>query len=368
LTVAFSQIAVFADCNTCQALKKAGYNINSQHSVYLDTDTLSAAGLTAAQNAIDKWNEAYSNEGKTPPFTYSSNPSTAGIVVHDDPSLHGGSSGGEAGGGFININPDYDGAGDFLKLVMLHEFGHVIGFQDTWTSGCDGQTVMYGGISPNASSYLTSLTSTDVCDLDREWDRMNHEIIRPPGGYGAAEGNGSDSPIVINLANGGYRLTGADAPVLFDISDNGSLTRIGWTSAGADEAFLCLDRDHNGKITSGAELFGDATPMSDGQRAANGFIALAEFDDDHNSVIDERDAIWSHLLLWRDLNHDGISQASELALVTGSAVKAISVDYHWTGRRDSSGNTFRYESKVWITKNGHATPSPVYDIFFAEVP
>src|SRR5438034_7188492 len=75
--------------------------------------------------------------------------------------------------------------------------------------------------------------------------------------------NDACSPIIINFENGGYRLTGAESPVTFDIAATGQPVTIGWTAAGADEAFLCLDRDHNGQIDSGAELFGSATRLKD---------------------------------------------------------------------------------------------------------
>jgi hypothetical protein len=182
-------------------------------------------------------------------------------------------------------------------------------------------------------------------------------------------GNPVNSPIVVNLERGGYRLTGKESPVLFDIQASGTPIRIGWTAAGADEAFLCLDRNGSGRIDDGSELFGTATRLKNGLRAPNGFVALAEYDDNHDGVIDEKDQIWPHLLLWRDLNHDGISQSSELTPVAGSDLTSISVDYHWTGRRDAMGNTFRYEAKAWLGKNKEtATPEPVYDIFFVHVP
>lgn len=185
----------------------------------------------------------------------------------------------------------------------------------------------------------------------------------------AIQPNDACSPIVINFESGGYRLTGADSPVTFDIAATGQPVRIGWTAAGADEAFLALDRNHNGKIDSGAELFGSATPLSDGTRASNGFVALAEFDDNHDRVIDEKDAIWSQLLLWRDLNHDGVSEPNEITPVAGSGLTAISLDYHWTGRRDISVNLFRYESQVTIQAAANQpTPRSVYDIFFRRVP
>jgi hypothetical protein len=194
----------------------------------------------------------------------------------------------------------------------------------------------------------------------------------PPGDQcnGAGVLNPSDdcsgaSPIVINMERGGYQLTGADNPVTFDIHATGSPIRMGWTTAGANEAFLCLDRNSNGVINNGAELFGNATILRNGSRARNGFDALSEFDENHDGVIDANDPVWSSLLLWSDLNHDGISQRAELMPIGETDVTAIGLDYHWTGRRDASGNRFRYESKVWMRRaRGRPTPHPVYDIFF----
>lgn len=175
-------------------------------------------------------------------------------------------------------------------------------------------------------------------------------------------------PIVINFAHGPYHLTGAESPVMFDIQATGEPVLMGWTASGADEAFLCIDRDQNGRIDNGAELFGNAVTLSDGTRARNGFVALAEFDENYDRVVDDQDQVWSELLLWRDLNHDGISQPYEMTPVGGSELAAISLNYHWTGRRDSSGNTLRYQSQVWISDaSNRATPRPVYDIFFVLV-
>lgn len=171
-------------------------------------------------------------------------------------------------------------------------------------------------------------------------------------------------PIVINF-EGNYELTGAESPVRFDILATGDPILIGWTAAGGDEAFLCRDRDQNGTIDDGSEMFGNAVMLDDVTRARNGFIALTTVDANFDAVIDALDPIWSELRLWRDVNHDGVSQPSEITPVAGSGLTAISLEYHRTGRRDSSGNTFRYESKAWIRdKEKNATPRPVYDIFF----
>lgn len=174
-------------------------------------------------------------------------------------------------------------------------------------------------------------------------------------------------PIVINF-DGKYDLTGAESPVMFDLLATGQPLLIGWTAAGADDAFLCLDRDENGIIDSGAELFGNAVMLANGSRARNGFVALSTFDENYDATLDEDDPVWPRLQLWRDIDHDGISQPAEITPLRESGVTAISLNHYWTGRRDASGNTFRYKSQVWISDgNDVATPRPVYDIFFVEV-
>ena len=191
----------------------------------------------------------------------------------------------------------------------------------------------------------------------------------PCDNCGPGNTNPPNSPIVINFGQGDYRLTGKNSPVFFDIAASGRLARIGWTQPNADEAFLCLDRNGNGTIDDGSELFGTATRLKNGARAQNGFVALAEYDSDGNGVIDERDAICPHLLLWRDLNHDGISQPSELIPAAASTLKSISLNNHWSGRRDAWGNLFRYQGAVRIANNhGNVMEQPLYDIFFVTVP
>ena len=82
-----------------------------------------------------------------------------------------------------------------------------------------------------------------------------------------------------------------------------------------------------------------------------------------------RDPIWKSLMLWRDLNHNGISEANELAPLQGSGVTAIDLGYHWAGRTDAWGNAFRYESLVSIgdTPGSGVRKKPIYDIFFVRV-
>jgi len=172
------------------------------------------------------------------------------------------------------------------------------------------------------------------------------------------------TPIIFNLGNGDYQLTGRSDPVLFDISATGTPSRIGWTARGTEEAFLWLDRNQNGRVDDGSELFGNATFLRNGQRAPNGFVALAEYDKNGDGLIDANDPVWNSLMLWVDRNHDGIAQLNEIQPIAASSITAIELSYHWTGRHDQFGNVLRYEGHLREGNHSRA----FYDILFVAVP
>lgn len=262
--------------------------------------------------------------------------------------------------------------------TIAHEIGHILGLNDTNNPSCYGHIMgphVIGGnpplaVQPDECAAADSYWTTPI-EIARANNPPPNDPPPRPRDEGAADGCGDDcSPIIINFENGDYRLTGANAPVRFAMNPKREPSLMGWTAADADEAFLWLDRNHNGRVTSGAELFGTFTPLRNGDLAKNGFEALSEFDTNHDGVIDHREPIWSQLLLWRDLNHNGTSEPSEISTLESSDVTAIDLRYHWTGRHDRWGNTFRYESKISIrNKSGHAArQQPVYDIFFVSIP
>jgi hypothetical protein len=167
------------------------------------------------------------------------------------------------------------------------------------------------------------------------------------------------------LSRGSYQLTDAEHGVLFKIDPVAQPVQLGWTAAGTEQAFLWLDRNGNGTVDDGGELFGNYTLLQNGTRAPNGFEALREFDQNADGVIDENDPVWTELQLWIDRNHNGISEPDEVSFVKDSEIGSISLTDHWTGRRDQFGNLFRYESSM-VVKDGSAKARtrPVYDIYF----
>jgi Ca2+-binding RTX toxin-like protein len=114
-------------------------------------------------------------------------------------------------------------------------------------------------------------------------------------------------PLTFDLDADGIETVGIDPnkPILFDHNADGVKTGTGWIKS--DDGFLVLDRNGNGVIDNGRELFGDATTKSNGQLASDGFDALADLDGNRDGVVNALDARFADLRLWRDLNQDGIS-------------------------------------------------------------
>ena len=133
-------------------------------------------------------------------------------------------------------------------------------------------------------------------------------------------------PLILDLDGDGLEiagLNGADS-VKFDTNGDGLKTSTAW--AGADDGFVVLDRNGNGLIDDGSEMFGDETALPDGRKASDGFAGLRELDSNHDGVFSAADAQFGAVRIWRDLNQDGISQADELKTLADSGVASIKLD------------------------------------------
>ncbi|MDC6213320.1 hypothetical protein [Ralstonia solanacearum] len=138
-------------------------------------------------------------------------------------------------------------------------------------------------------------------------------------------------PLILDLDGDGLEITPLSHGILFDADGDTIKTGTAW--ANADDGILVWDRNGNGIIDSGKELFGDETVLASGQKAANGFAALAELDTGSvvdgvtvgagDGIFDANDAQYANLRIWRDLNQDGISQAEELQTLAEAGMTSI---------------------------------------------
>ena len=165
-------------------------------------------------------------------------------------------------------------------------------------------------------------------------------------------------PIVLDLDGDGIELTNPSEGIDFDITGDGKTERTAAPTGG--DAFLALDRNGNGKIDNGTELFGDH------HGAKNGFDELAKFDDNKDGLIDARDAIYRSLLLFGDLNNDGKTEKNEYKTLLEAGIESINLNYRDVNE-ESSGNRITESSSytrndgstgevvdTWLKYNGEA--------------
>ncbi|MCQ8895792.1 hypothetical protein NQT62_04985, partial [Limnobacter humi] len=145
-------------------------------------------------------------------------------------------------------------------------------------------------------------------------------------------------PLALDLDCDGIETLGTQdgVRVLFDHDADGVKTGTGWLRP--DDGWLVFDKNGNGTIDSGRELFGVDTMKKNGALATDGFDALADHDANADGVINSSDQVFANLKIWRDLNQDGISQSGELFALSALGITSIGVTSNPTNRNLGNGN------------------------------
>ena len=223
----------------------------------------------------------------------------------------------------------------YEKLFFKQSYGSYLSWSGNDKSNEDIKTMV--GVSVYAHSdniKVKSITPKEVTIKDDDRDPDNPE----------ADG----SPIVIDLNNDGINTLSLDYTRNFDLDNNGFAEATGWVQK--DDALLAYDRNGNGKIDNGGELFGNYT-LSDNYYShtsgnTNGFNALKEFDTNNDGIIDKNDKDFDKLLLWQDKNSNTITDEGELIKLSDK-VKSIDLNYKEIST-SNNGNSIRQTSTATL--------------------
>ncbi len=187
---------------------------------------------------------------------------------------------------------------------------------------------------------LASIKNFPICGT------MNASFA-PAADAEAKPPSSTNESVILNFGSGEIAASTPDDAVDFDFFPDGFLERTTWPK-GPETYFLAIDRNLNGRIDDGGELFTASARDAYGKPRQNGFSVLSSFDCDGNGWIDNRDGIFEHLLLWNDGNHDGKSSKEELKTPCEMGVRAIGTQHYEIHSPDRFGNGPVLESSVHI--------------------
>ncbi|MEP7120624.1 MAG: calcium-binding protein [Byssovorax sp.] len=223
-------------------------------------------------------------------------------------------------------------------------------------SGGGGGT---GGNVPVTTEACTNEGASQGCNPDGDpngANQGNQTCVKNESGklvWNKCEYSAASTPLVLSFDG---------APVTFQASArafaiNGTMSvATDWPTARTP--WLALDRNRNGSIDDGGELFGSATLLKSGERATNGFLALRELDTDGDGQLTSADAGWSQLRLWNDGDSDRVSSATELTGLGARRLVSIDLAYAVEKRCDDRGNCeveragFRYVDESGVERSG----------------
>ena len=166
------------------------------------------------------------------------------------------------------------------------------------------------------------------------------------------------SPLILDLDGDGVE---ADAITYFDHSGDGWTELSRW--ANEDDGVLVWDKNADGVINDGSELFGNSTVLANGNKAEHGFAALADLDDNGDGVLNSSDSAWANLkvMRWTDSDSDGVKDTLELTGLADLDIASLNTTYTDSSHVDAVGNEHRQEGSYTKTDG---TTAKMTDVWF----
>jgi hypothetical protein len=178
------------------------------------------------------------------------------------------------------------------------------------------------------------------------------------------------SPLVLDLENVGKfdGLGAAESRVKFDLAGEGTRVQTGWVNPSM--GFLAMDKNGNGRIDDGTELFGEATRLSNGKISKNGYTALADLDENNDGVVSSADSRFGSLLVWLDSNGNGVTENGELRSLASLQIEKLGVAYSPSVRHGNPKmfeNDVRYEARYWGPARCGIEGCLSFDVYFSTI-
>ena len=229
----------------------------------------------------------------------------------------------------LNSNTTVDEALDRAGLPQPEDDG----FMEYWSPGSgidipggdDTTSETPPSFGEQFSEYLNSQLGLNIKNINHWWNQAKSWVLP------------RRDPLALDLDGDGIETRGADGKVVFDHNGDGIKTGTGWLRP--DDGWLVLDRNSNGAIDNGGELFGVDTTKADGTKATDGFDALSDLDSNNDNVFDAKDTRFADVRVWRDLNQDGVSQSNELSTLAANNIRSISLNKTSATTNLGNGNT-----------------------------
>lgn len=170
-------------------------------------------------------------------------------------------------------------------------------------------------------------------------------------------------PVTVDLDGDGIETTPTSGATFFDHNADGFAERTGWVAT--DDGLLVLDRNGNGRIDTGRELFGNHTLRGTGVEAAHGYQALADVDANRDGKVDGSDPAFANLRIWRDQDHDGASAPEELHTLASLDIRSLATTFTESTITDAQGNAHRQISTYTRVDGSQGATA---DVWFGSTP